>query len=106
MTCYAVADTGFSVASLEEAIQFWTEAMGFDLTRRGEVGKELQRSATEVYDPRCRVALERALKVYPAELLEYPIGRTLGETTGSVAAIGAVPIAFTVTDISTAISRF
>ncbi len=59
-----------------------------------------------VYDPRCRVALEKALKVSPVELLEYPIGRTLGETTGSAAAIGAVPIALTVTDISTAISRF
>ena len=33
----AVDHTGFSVASLEEAIQFWTEAMGFDLTRRGEM---------------------------------------------------------------------
>ena len=36
----AVDHTGFSVASLEEAIQFWTEAMGFDLARRGEMGGE------------------------------------------------------------------
>ena len=41
----AVDHTGFSVASLEEAIQFWTEAMGFDLARQGEMGGDFLREA-------------------------------------------------------------
>ncbi len=52
----AVDHTGFSVASLEEAIQFWTEEMGFDLARRGEMGGEFLREATGVNDPRCRMS--------------------------------------------------
>lgn len=34
----AVDHVGFSVASLDEAVRFWTEAMGFDLARRSEMG--------------------------------------------------------------------
>ncbi|RYD21576.1 MAG: glyoxalase, partial [Spirochaetia bacterium] len=70
----AVDHTGFSVASLEEAIQFWTEAMGFDLARRGEMGGEFLREATGVDDPRCRMALVTAPNGYPIELLEYSTG--------------------------------
>lgn len=101
----AVDHTGFSVASLEEAIQFWTEAMGFDLARRGEMGGEFLREATGVADPRCRMALVTAPNGYPIELLEYSTGPTLGQTPRSAGAIGAAHIAFTVTDINKAISR-
>ena len=101
----AVGHTGFSVASLEEAIQFWTEAMGFDLARRGEMGGEFLREATGVDDPRCRMALVTAPNGYPIELLEYSTGRMLGQTPRSAGAIGAAHIAFTVKDIRTAIAR-
>ena len=30
--------TGFAVSSLNEAIRFWTEALGFTLERRSEMG--------------------------------------------------------------------
>lgn len=101
----AVDHTGFSVASLEEAIQFWTEAMGFDLARRGEMGGEFLREATGVADPRCRMALVTAPNGYPIELLEYSTGSTLGQTPRSAGAVGAAHIAFTVTDINKAILR-
>jgi len=36
----AVVDhIGFSVSSLEDAIQFWTEAMGFEVLRKGGNGR-------------------------------------------------------------------
>ncbi len=101
----AVDHTGFSVASLEEAIQFWTEAMGFDLVRQGEMGGDFLREATGVDDPRCRMALVTAPNGYPIELLEYSTSRTLGQTPRSAGAIGAAHIALTVTDIRTAIAR-
>jgi lactoylglutathione lyase len=96
---------GLSVASLEEAMKFWTEAMGFDLARQGEMSGEFLREATGVDDPRCRMALVTAPNGYPIELLEYSTGRTLGQTPRSAGAIGAAHIAFTVADISKAISR-
>ncbi len=101
----AVDHTGFSVTSLEEAIQFWTEAMGFDLTRQGEMGGEFLREATGVDDPRCRMAVVTAPNGYPIELLEYSTGGTLGQTPRSAGAIGAAHIALVVTHIHTAISR-
>lgn len=101
----AVDHIGFSVASLEEAIQFWTEAMGFDLARRGEMGGEFLREATGVADPRCRMALVTTPNGYPIELLEYSTGSTLGQTPRSAGAIGAAHIAFRVTDINKAILR-
>ncbi len=97
--------TGFSVASLEEAMQFWTEAMGFDLVRQEEMGGDFLREATGVDDPRCRMALVTAPNGYPIELLEYSTSRTLGQTPRSAGAIGAAHIALTVTDIRTAIAR-
>lgn len=73
--------------------------MGFDLTRRGEIGGEFLREATGVDDPRCRMALVTAPNGYPIELLEYSTGRTLGQSPRSAGAIGAAHIAFTVKDI-------
>ncbi|MEH3126724.1 VOC family protein [Agrobacterium cavarae] len=101
----AVDHMGFSVASLEEAIQFWTEAMGFSLARRGEMGGEFLREATGVDDPRCRMALVTAPNGYPIELLEYSTGGRLGQTPRSAGAIGAAHIAITVADIRMAIAR-
>lgn len=101
----AVDHTGFSVASLDSAIQFWTEAMGFELVRQGEMGGAFLRETTGVDDPRCRMALVVAPNGYPIELLEYSTGRTLGETPGSAGAIGAVHLAVTVVDIHAAIAR-
>ncbi len=86
-------------------MQFWTEAMGFDLVRQEEMGGDFLREATGVDDPRCRMALVTAPNGYPIELLEYSTSRTLGQTPRSAGAIGAAHIALTVTDIRTAIAR-
>ena len=45
----AVDHTGFAVSSLEEAVQFWTEAFGFTLERQSEMGGRLPASGD-----RCR----------------------------------------------------
>lgn len=37
---------GFSVSSLDEAIAFWTAAMGFELVRTGEMGGDFLREVT------------------------------------------------------------
>ena len=84
---------GFSVSSLEDAIQFWTEAMGFEVLRKGEMGGDFLREVTGVDDPRCRMALVVSASGFPIELLEYSTARTLGEVPDSAGAIGAAHIA-------------
>jgi catechol 2,3-dioxygenase-like lactoylglutathione lyase family enzyme len=101
----AVDHIGFSVASIDEAVRFWTEAMGFALVRRGEMGGEFLQAVTGVEDPRCRVALLVAPGGFSVELLEYSTGPKLGRAPGSAGAIGAAHLAVTVADIHTAIDR-
>lgn len=101
----AVDHTGFSVSSLEEAIQFWTEALGFDLSRQGEMGGAFLREATGIDDPRCRMALVTAPNGYPIELLEYSTRLKLGRAPQNAGAIGAAHLAVTVSDIQAAIIR-
>lgn len=104
-TVTAVDHIGFSVASLDDAIHFFTEAMGFALARRGETGGEFLRKVTGVEDPRCRVALLTSPNGFPVELLEYSNGHELGRVPGSAGAIGATHLAVTVADIGRAIAR-
>ena len=49
--------TGFSVSSLDDAIAFWTKAMGFTLARRGEMGGEFLKETTGVIGATVRMAL-------------------------------------------------
>ncbi|WP_295928471.1 VOC family protein [uncultured Xanthomonas sp.] len=102
---FVVDHVGFSVSSLEEAIAFWTEAMGFELVRTGEMGGDFLREVTGVDDPRCRMALVVSPAGFPIELLEYSTARTLGKTPASAGAIGAAHLAVTVTDIDMAVAR-
>ncbi len=101
----AVDHTGFSVTSLERRLQFWTEAMGFNLARRGEMGGEFLREATGVDDPRCRMALVTAQTATLSSSLNIRQGPTLGQTPRCAGAIGAAHIALTVADIRKAIAR-
>ncbi|WP_241077944.1 VOC family protein [Paraburkholderia caledonica] len=101
----AVDHTGFSVSSLEEAIRFWTEAMGFDLSRQGEIGGAFLREATGIDDPKCRMAIVTAPNGYPIELLEYSTRLKLGRAPRNAGAIGAAHLAVTVSDIRAAIVR-
>lgn len=97
--------TGFSVASLDDAVRFWTEAMGFDLVRRGEMGGTFLREVTGIDDPRCRFALVKAPDGFPVELLEYSTGPELGRVPRSAGAIGAAHLAITVGDMGAAVDR-
>lgn len=101
----AVDHVGFSVTSLDDAIRFWTEAMGFTLVRRGEMGGSFLHAVTGVDDPRCRVALVAAPDGFSVELLEYSTGPGLGHVPGSAGAIGAAHIAVTVASVAAAVAR-
>lgn len=85
----AVDHVGFSVSSLDQAIDFWTGVMGFELVRRSEMGGAFLREATGVDDPRCRMALIVAPNGFPIELLEYSTGPELGRVPDSAGSIGA-----------------
>jgi catechol 2,3-dioxygenase-like lactoylglutathione lyase family enzyme len=56
----AVDHTGFAVSSLDEAIRFWTGALGFTLERQSEMGGDFLHQVTGVDDPSGkRLSLER-----------------------------------------------
>ncbi len=101
----AVDHVGFSVSSLDQAIDFWTGVMGFELVRRSEMGGNFLREATGVDDPRCRMALVVSPNGFPIELLEYSTGPDLGRVPDTAGAIGATHLAVTVVDIHAVIAR-
>ncbi|MCT8358375.1 VOC family protein, partial [Xanthomonas citri pv. anacardii] len=47
----AVDHTGFAVSSLDEAVRFWTGALGFKLERQSEMGGDFLYQVTGVDDP-------------------------------------------------------
>ncbi|WP_178083915.1 MULTISPECIES: VOC family protein [Pseudomonas] len=96
---------GLSVSSLEEAVKFWTEAMGFEVVRKGEMGGDFLREVTGVDDPRCRMALVVSPSGFPIELLEYSTASTLGRAPGSAGAIGAAHIAVRVENIDVTVEK-
>lgn len=96
---------GFSVSSLEDAIKFWTEAMGFEVLRKGEMGGDFLREVTSVADPRCRMAIVVSPSGFPVELLEYSTASTLGKAPDSAGAIGAAHIAVNVENIDVTVEK-
>ncbi len=101
----AVDHTGFAVSSLDKAVQFWTEALGFKLERRSEMGGDFLHQVTGVDDPNVKTAIVRAPDGYVVELLQYSQGRENGAVPNSAGAIGAAHLALSVTDIHAAIAR-
>ena len=102
---YAVDHTGFAVSSLDAAIQFWTEALGFTLERQSEMGGVFLHQVTGVVDPRVRMAIVQAPDGFVVELLHYSNGPQHGTVPDSAGSIGAAHLALTVTDIHAAIAR-
>ncbi len=102
---FAVDHTGFTVASLDAAIQFWTEALGFTLERQSEMGGEFLHQVTGVIDPRVRTAIVKAPDGYVVELLQYSTGLQNGTVPENAGSIGAAHLALTVRDIHAAIAR-
>lgn len=101
----AVDHTGFAVLSLDEAVRFWTEALGFKLERQSEMGGDFLLQVTGVDDPDVKTAIVRAPDGYVVELLQYSNGRQHGEVPSSAGSIGAAHLALTVKDIHAAIGR-
>ena len=101
----AVDHTGFAVSSLDEAIRFWTEALGFTLERQSEMGGDFLHQVTGVDDPSVKTAIVKAPDGYVVELLQYSKGRQNGAVPSSAGAIGAAHLALTVKDIHAAVAR-
>ena len=74
-TVMTVDHTGFAVSSLDEAIRFWTGALGFTLERQSEMGGNFLHQVTGVDDPSVKTAIVRAPSGYTVELLQYSKGR-------------------------------
>jgi lactoylglutathione lyase len=100
-----VDHTGFAVSSLDEAIRFWTGALGFTLERQSEMGGDFLHQVTGVDNPSVTTAIVRAPSGYVVELLQYSKGRQNGVVRSSAGAIGAAHLALTVKDIHAATSR-
>lgn len=100
----AVNHTGFAVSSLDEAVRFWTEALGFTLQRRSEMGGDFLRQVTGVDDPNVKTAIVKAPDGSVVELLQYSKGSQNGAVPNSAGAIGAAHLALTVRDIHAAIA--
>ena len=100
-----VDHTGFAVSSLDEAVRFWTEALGFRLERQSEMGGDFLHQVTGVNDPSVKTAIVTAPDGYVIELLQYSKGIKNGAVPNSAGAIGAAHLALTVKDIHAAIAR-
>jgi len=101
----AVDHTGFAVSCLDEAVRFWTRALGFTLERQSEMGGDFLHQVTGVDDPSVKTAIVKTPDGYVVELLEYSKGRQNGAVPNSAGSIGAAHLALTVKDIYAAISR-
>ena len=101
----AVDHTGFAVSSLDEAVRFWTGALGFKLERQSEMGGDFLHQVTGVDDPNVKTAIVKAPDGYVVELLQYSNGRQNGTVPSSAGSIGAAHLALTVKDIHAAIAR-
>jgi lactoylglutathione lyase len=101
----AVDHTGFAVSSLDEAVHFWMEALGFTLERQSEMGGDFLHQVTGVDNPNVKTAIVRAPDGYVVELLQYSKGRQNGAVPNSAGAIGAAHLALAVNDIHAAIAR-
>lgn len=101
----AVDHTGFAVSSLDEAVRFWTAALGFTLEQRSEMGGDFLHKVTGVDDPNVKTAIVKAPGGFVVELLQYSRGSQNGAVPNSAGAIGAAHLALTVKDIHAAIAR-
>ncbi len=100
-----VDHTGFAVSSLDAAIQFWTEALGFTLERQSEMGGDFLHQVTGAVDPSVKTAIVVAPDGYMVELLQYSNGFQNGSVPDSAGSIGAAHLALTVKDMNAAIAR-
>ena len=101
----SVDHTGFAVSSLDEAVRFWTGALGFTIVRQSEMGGDFLHKVTGVDDSKVRTAIVKAPDGYAVELLEYSNGLQNGTVPNGAGSIGAAHLALTVTDIHAAIAR-
>lgn len=101
----AVDHTGFAVSSLDEAVRFWTGALGFTLERQSEMGGDFLHQVTGVDDPSAKTAIVKAPNGYVVELLQYSKGRQNGAVPNGAGSIGAGHLALIVKDIHSVIAR-
>lgn len=98
--------TGFSVTSLEKALPFWTELLGFELLRQGEIGPgAFLGNVCGVPNHALRFALLQA-PGHKVELLEYIGDEPRGQLDIPNQTIGAAHICFTIADLDGSLPAF
>ena len=100
-----VDHAGFTVASLDDAVRFWTNAMGFELLRQAELTGVFIVQAMGVDAPAMKAAVVKAPDGFRIELIEYAAEKDQGCAPGSVGAVGAAHVAITVANIQHAVAR-
>jgi catechol 2,3-dioxygenase-like lactoylglutathione lyase family enzyme len=90
---------------LDEAVRFWTGALGFTLERQSEMGGDFLHQVTGIDDLKVKTAIVKAQDGYVVELLEYSSGLQNGTVPSGAGSIGPAHLALTVKDIHVAIAR-
>lgn len=95
--------TGFCVTSLEEALPFWTDLLGFEIQRRGEIGAgAFLAEVANIPHHGLRFAL-LAGHGHQVELCEY-FGADRQTVPPTIEAVGAVHLCFFVDDLDAALT--
>ena len=99
----AADHTGFCVTSLEGALPFWTDVLGFELLRRGEIGAgEFLGQVANIPDHGLRFALLAGFG-HQIELCEY-FGAPRETVPVGIEAVGAVHLCLLVDDLDATIA--
>ncbi|GAC1576273.1 MAG: hypothetical protein NVS3B5_07730 [Sphingomicrobium sp.] len=95
--------TGFCVTSLDDALPFWIDVLGFELLRKGEIGPgEFLHQVAGISDHGLSFALLKA-GAHQVELLEYT-GAPRATVTARSEAIGGAHLCLALDKLDTALT--
>ncbi len=100
----AVDHTGFTVSSLDDALAFWIDGLGFTLSHRGEMGGAFLDQVTGVPGAAVRAATLLG-PGHNIELLEYTAPADRGASPPRPCDLGAAHVAFVVDDLPALLER-
>jgi catechol 2,3-dioxygenase-like lactoylglutathione lyase family enzyme len=98
--------TGITVSNLEQALAFWRDVLGFELSHTAHQTGELAREITGVTGAELKLAVLKAPGGHKIELLEYlaPADRTKHADLRPCD-VGSVHLALTVNDLDEVLQR-
>lgn len=101
---YRSDHVGVSVPSLDEALLFWTEALGARLVRIGEMAGEFLTQVTGAKNSTVKMAIVE-LAGQLIELLEYDEATKKAEADSKPYSVGTIHLAIQVSDIEAVIKK-